>query len=99
MDQIFGKVLPGEVKLNFSGPAGGSRTRKGAFALESETIWLVETEIAFSVEQQYLSRTYSEPNWGESDRRIFEKYFHKNDDISRSSLRIPLRSFQSEAFA
>ena len=32
MDQIFGKVLSGELKLNFFGPAGGSRTRKGAFA-------------------------------------------------------------------
>ena len=33
MDEIFGKVLSGELKLNFFGPAGGSRTRKGAFAL------------------------------------------------------------------
>ena len=98
MDQIYGKVLSGELKLNFFGPAGGSRTRKSAFAPKSETIWLVETEIAFSVEQQYLSRTYSEPNCGVSDRRIFEKYFHKNDDISRSSRQISLRSFQSEVF-
>ena len=44
MDQIFGKVLSGELKLNFFGPAGGSRTRKGAFALESKSIWPVETE-------------------------------------------------------
>ena len=44
MDQIFGKVLSGELKLNFFGPAGGSRTRKGAFAIPSKTIWLVETE-------------------------------------------------------
>ena len=92
MDQIFGKALSGEVKINFFGPAGGSRTRKGAFAVESETIWLVETEIAFSVEQQYLSRTYSEPNCAESGRRFFEKYFHKNGDISRSSRQISLRS-------
>ena len=97
MDQIFGKVFSGEIKLNFSGPAVGSRTRKGAFAFESETIWLVETEIAFSVEQQYFSRTTSEANCGESNGRFFEKYFHKNCDISRSSLSISLRSFQSEA--
>ena len=32
MDQIFGKVQPGAIYLNFLGPAGGSRTRKGAFA-------------------------------------------------------------------
>ena len=32
LDKIFEKVLSGEPKLNFSGPAGGSRTRKGAFA-------------------------------------------------------------------
>ena len=44
----------GERHLNFSGPAGGSRTQKGAFALQDNIIWLVETEIAFSVEQQYF---------------------------------------------
>ena len=71
------KVLAAELKLNFFGPAGGSRTRKGAFALKSEFTWLVETEIAFSVEQQYLSRTMSEPNCGESDRRIFEVFLTK----------------------
>ena len=38
----------------FLGPAGGSRTRKGAFALQDNITWLVETEIAFSVEQQYF---------------------------------------------
>ena len=38
MDQMFGKVLSAELKLNFSGPAGGSRIRKGAFAVKSETI-------------------------------------------------------------
>ena len=32
MDQIVGKVQSGEIQLNFSGPAGGSRTRKGAVA-------------------------------------------------------------------
>ena len=30
MDQIFEKVLTGEVKVNFFGPAGGSRTLAGA---------------------------------------------------------------------
>ena len=54
MDQIFGKVQPGAIYLNFLGPAGGSRTRKGAFAFQENIIWLVETEIAFSVEQQYF---------------------------------------------
>ena len=98
MDQIFGKVLSGELKLNFSGSAGGSRTRKGAFALKSETIWLVETETAFSVEQQYFSRTTSGANCAESGLRFFEKYFHKNGDISRPCGQILLRSFQSEAF-
>ena len=78
MDQIFGKVTPGEIYLNFFGPAGGSRTRKGAFAIQENTIWLVETEIAFSVEQQYFSRTTSGANCAESGLRIFEKYFHKN---------------------
>ena len=66
--------------------------------VHSPTIWLVETEIAFSVDQQYFSRTTSEANCGESARRFFEKYFHKNGDISRSSRQISLRSFQSEAF-
>ena len=54
MHQIKKKVISGELKLNFFGPAGGLRTRKGAFALQSKTIWVVETEIAFSVEQQYF---------------------------------------------
>ena len=98
MDQLFGKVLSGELKLTFFGPAGGSRTRKGAFAPKSEFIWLVETEIAFSVDQQYFSRTTSEPDCGESVRRFFEVFFYKNGDISRSSRQISLRSFQSEAF-
>ena len=40
-------------------------------------IWLVKTEIVFSVEQQYFSRTTSEANCGESARRFFEKYFHQ----------------------
>ena len=57
MDQIFGKVLPGAIYLNSFGPAGGSRTRKGAFALQENTIWLVETEIAFSVEEQHFIGT------------------------------------------
>ena len=57
MDQIFGKVQPGAIYLNFLGPAGGSRTRKGAFALQDNITWLVETEIAFSVEQQYFIST------------------------------------------
>ena len=39
MDQIFGKVVSGELNLNFFGPAGGSRTWKIAFALQSKTIW------------------------------------------------------------
>ena len=99
MDLIFGKVQPGAIYLNFLGPAGGSRTQKGGFALQENTIWLVETEIAFSVEQQYFSRTTSGANCGKSDRRIFEKYFHKNGDISSSCRQILLRSFQSELFA
>ena len=49
------------------------------------TIWLVETEIAFSVEQQYFSRTTSGANYGKRDRQIFEKYFHKNGDMVRST--------------
>ena len=57
MDQIFGKVQSGAIYLNFLGPPGGSRTRKGAFALQNNTIWLVETEIAFSVEEQYFIGT------------------------------------------
>ena len=57
MDQIFGKVQSGAIYLNFLGPAGGSRTRKGAFALQDKITWLVETEIAFSVEQQYFIST------------------------------------------
>ena len=32
----FGNVLSGELEFNFSGPAGGSRTRKGAFAVQSK---------------------------------------------------------------
>ena len=46
IDKIFRKVPSGAIYLNFLGPAGGSRTRKGAFALQENTIWLVETEIA-----------------------------------------------------
>ena len=56
-DQIFGKVPSGERYLNFLGPAGGSRTWKGAFALQDNITWLVETEIAFSVEEQHFIGT------------------------------------------
>ena len=57
MDQIFGKVPSGAIYHNFLGPAGGSRTRKGAFAFQENITWLVETEIAFSVEEQYFIGT------------------------------------------
>ena len=57
MDQIFGKVPSGAIYLNFLGPAGGSRTRKGAFAFQDNITWLVETEIAFSVEEQHFIGT------------------------------------------
>ena len=58
IDKIFGKMPSGERYLNFLGPAGGSRTWKGAFALQDNITWLVETEIAFSIEEQYfISRT------------------------------------------
>ena len=57
IDKIFRKVPSGEKYLNFFGPAGGSRTRKGAFAFQEHTIWLVETEIAFSVEEQFFIST------------------------------------------
>ena len=57
MDQIFGKVPSGAIYLNFLGRAGGSRTWKGAFALQDNITWLVETEIAFFVEQQYFIST------------------------------------------
>ena len=57
MHKISGKVPSGAIYLNFFGPAGGSRTWKGAFALQENTIWLVETEIAFSVEEQHFIGT------------------------------------------
>ena len=47
----------GKRYLNFLGPAGGSRTRKGAFAFQDNITWLVETEIAFSVEEQFFIST------------------------------------------
>ena len=57
MDQIFRKVLSGAIYLNFLGPAGGPRTRKGAFAFQYNITWLVETEIACSVEEQHFIGT------------------------------------------
>ena len=57
MDKIFGKVPSGEVQLNFSGPAEGSRTQKGALAFQENAMWLVETEIAFSIEEQHFIGT------------------------------------------
>ena len=57
IDKIFRKVPSGERYLNFFGPAGGSRIRKGAFALQDNIAWLVETEIAFSVEEQHFIGT------------------------------------------
>ena len=57
INKIFRKVPSGEKYLNFFGPAGGSRTRKGAFALQDNITWLVETEIAFSVEEQHFIGT------------------------------------------
>ena len=57
IDKFFTKVSSGERYPNFLGPAGGSRTWKGAFAFQNNTIWLVETEIAFSVEEQHFIGT------------------------------------------
>ena len=57
MEHIFGKVQSGATYLNFLGPAGGSRTWKGALALQDNITWLVETEIAFSVEEQHFIGT------------------------------------------
>ena len=57
MDQIFGKVTSGERYLNFFGPAGSERTWKGAFALQDNITWFVETDIGFSVEEQYFIGT------------------------------------------
>ena len=54
IDKIFRKAPSGKKYLNLLGPAGGSRTWKGAFAFQEHTIWLVETEIAFSVEESYF---------------------------------------------
>ena len=57
IDKIFGKVTSGEIYLNCLGPAGGSRTWKGAFAFQENITWLAETEIAFSVEEQFFIST------------------------------------------
>ena len=77
---------------------GSLARRDGDCFLCRRATWLVETEIAFFVEQQYFSRTTSVANCGKSGLRIFEKYFHKNGDISSSCGQILMRSFQSEAF-
>ena len=53
----IGKEISGAIYAMCFGPAGGARTRKGAFALQINITWLVETEIAFSVEQQYFIST------------------------------------------
>ena len=53
-DKIFGKVPSAEIQLNFLGPAGGSRTRKGAFAL-SQFHWnSLEGEIRGKLQQIFL---------------------------------------------
>ena len=98
MDQIFGKLLSGEPKLNFFGPAGGSRTRKGAFALKSEFTWLVETEIAFSVNSNTCREQQARQIVAKVIGGFSKFFFNKNGDISRSGRQISLRSFQSEAF-
>ena len=78
MDHFFGKVPSGERYLNFSGPAGGSRTRKGAFALQEHTTWLVETEIAFSVEEQHFIGTTAGQIEAKRACGFSEKYFTKS---------------------
>ena len=59
-------------------------------------IWLVETEISSVLEEQYLSSISTGANFGENARIIFQKLFHKNEDIPRSCGQILLRSFQNE---
>ena len=78
MDQIFGKVPPGAIYLNLLGPAGGSRTQKGAFALQDNITWLVETEIAFFVEQQYFISTTAGQIEAKGACAFSENYFTKS---------------------
>ena len=59
------------------GPAGGSRTWKGAFALQDNITWLVETEIAFSVEEQHFIGTTVGQIHFKSDA-LFRKIFAQN---------------------
>ena len=56
MVRFWGKMLAADVSCNFGGPAGGSRTWKGAFAPRGDATWLVETEMAFSSRRVILSR-------------------------------------------
>ena len=92
MDQIFGKVLSGELKLNFFGLAGGSRTWKGAFAIQSKTIRQVETEKSEAPSYSNILQHNGGATRGESAGRIFQKYFHKIEDISRLRGQILMKS-------
>ena len=85
MDQIFGKVPSGEKYLNFFGPAGGSRTRNGAFALQEKTIWLVETEIA----SLSNSNTFLEQQAGQLVPKVacaFSKNIFTKMEVSRATV-------------
>ena len=85
--RILGSIHEIRSILNFSGPAGGS-------ALERASPPTKRNQIACRDDKAILYSTSSGANCSEHARRIFRKLFHKNEDISRSCLRISLRSFQ-----
>ena len=50
-------------ELNLGGPAGSSRTLTGAFAPNFVSTWLVETELASVLEEQYFIGQRQGKSW------------------------------------
>ena len=85
-------------KLNFGGPAGAQHLER-CFARDHEySTWLVETEIAFLCRTAILYKNKGGANRGETARRICEKLFYKNQDISRLRSQKLMKSFQIQDF-
>ena len=80
--------------VNFGGPAGGSRTWKGAFARMGVATWVVETEIAFSSRRVIFFRTSPREIEGKMLGGFCKKYGTKNDNLSGSCLTISVKSCQ-----
>ena len=92
IDKIFTKVPSGERYLNFLGPAGGSRTRKGAFAFSRQYHMARRDGDCFLCRRATFYWHNSGANSLQKCMRIFRKFWHKILNISRPCGQILMKS-------